>query len=107
MRRNGALSKGLSMRLKLAALVTICVSLGCVQSTVKMPTREEACIGAGDRLLALQCRDEGRLLGGPTLRGVPFPKFCTEKLDQGIYTMQEVICLSQLKQCSLVESCLD
>lgn len=67
------------------------------------PQEGDLCVAAQENLLRLQCQDEGRLLGGPTRRGMPFDAFCREKIDQGVMTTQDALCLSKITDCSQVD----
>jgi hypothetical protein len=92
------------MRLLLLTAMT-CVLLCCgPKPNPPTPAGGDLCVAARDKLLALQCQDEGRMLGGPTRRGIPFEQFCNEKIEQGVMTTTQVQCLSTITDCKQVDT---
>lgn len=90
--------------LALAAVACALLCCGPKPNPNPPPSGGDFCAAAQSKLLELQCKDEGRLLGGPTKRGVPFEAFCKEKIEQGIMTQQDAMCLSKITDCAQVDA---
>lgn len=93
------------MRSLLLAVVA-CSALCCGPKPPPPPPPQPSgsCVAAQEKLLSLQCQDEGRLLGGPNRHGVPFDQFCQDMIDKGIFTAQQVQCLSNITDCKQVDA---
>ena len=64
---------------------------------------QDACGRAEARLLALGCKDaRGRLLGGPTLRGLSWADLCRQNAEAGV-PMQPA-CITLKASCQEIES---
>lgn len=94
--------------MKHTALVLIACALFCCgpkpNPNPPLTNGGNPCLEAQEKLLELRCEDEGRLLGGPTKRGLSFEAFCEEKIDQGIMTQQDAVCLSKITDCAQVDA---
>lgn len=88
---------------KSLALVVVAMALSCGPKPNPPPSNADVCIAAQENLLQLQCEDEGRLLGGPTKRGLSFKDFCEEMISEGVMTPQDAQCLSKVTDCVQVD----
>lgn len=72
-----------------------------------MPTNSDMCVAAKDNLLRLGCADEGRLLGGPTKKGVPFDELCHDLVLKGTLRNTQARCLATVGSCADVDRCME
>ena len=94
-------------------LVAIVASCGPVAPTpvapvsTVAPTNSDMCVAAKDNLLRLGCTDEGRLLGGPTKKGVPFDELCHDLVGKGTLRANQAACIATVGSCADVDPCME
>lgn len=71
------------------------------------PTNSDMCVAAKDNLIRLGCKDEGRLLGEPSKKGVPFDEFCHKLVETGTFRSNQPRCLATVGSCADVDRCME
>lgn len=91
--------------MKRMLLLLTCATLCCGPKTTPItPSVDDMCKSAQEKLLSLQCMDEGRLLGGPNKHGIPFAQTCKDYVDKGVLTQKYIQCLSTITDCKQVDT---